>query len=241
MKFTLRGQSFKRARLLTSIGLGTCLGVAAASGQGSFYGLGGLMPDAVNSIAMAISDDGSTVVGASTSIRGSEAFRSVEGKMEPLGFIDGETGDSTALGVSADGTHVVGSSGEDQFRQQAFAWSSTDGLRSLGYLDGGRSDSAAYAVSSNGQTIVGRGYSEKGSEAFVTSPGESFVALHIYRTSDFTNSGAVALSADGSVAAGSGNPSEGVLAPNAFIWKAGGGTDLGTLPGATSYSIVNAL
>ena len=241
MRFTLRGQSFKREILLTSIGLGTCLGVAAASGQGSFYGLGGLMPDAVNSIAMAISDDGSTVVGASTSIRGSEAYRFANGKMEPLGFIDGESGDSTALGVSADGTYVVGSSGEDSFPQQAFAWSSIDGLRSLGFLDGGRSDSAAFAVSSDGQTVVGRGYSEKGSEAFVTSPGNELVPLHTYRTSDFTNSGAVALSADGSVAAGFGNPSEGVLAPVAFTWSAGGGTDLGTLPGATSNSLVNAL
>lgn len=241
MQIKIHDQSIRPIRFLAGLFFCTCFGVTMLYSQGAIVGLGGLQADQVSSIAMAISDDGETVVGASLSDEGFQAFRHHDGTMQALGYIDGETGDSTALGVSADGSIVVGSSGPSSSRQQAFVWSEAAGMRGLGYLDGGRDISKAYAVSSDGLTIVGSAYSEKGIEAIVTTTGEPLAPLHPFRNTSYTNSSALALSADGSIAAGFGNPVDGVLVQNAFTWTTGSSTDLGTLPGVSGYSIANAL
>lgn len=241
MQTKTQDQSNRSNSFLAGLFSFSCLGVAMISGQSAIVGLGGLQTDQVDSIAMAISDDGETVVGASLSTRGYQAFRYHDGKMEAIGFIDGETGDSTALGVSVDGTTVVGSSGPSGSRQQAFVWSPTFSMRGLGYLDGGRDISKAYAVSSDGRTIVGSAYSEKGVEAYATRMGGPLAPVHPFRNGSHTNSSALALSTDGSIAAGFGNPEDGILVQNAFTWTTGSSTDLGTLAGVSGYSIANAL
>ena len=107
-------------------------------------------PDILNvsqSFSYAISADGSTVVGSSSSTvhadRGSQAFRWTQGEgMVPLGILAGEF-DSTATAVSVDGSVVVGTSGLN-----AFLWTAASGMQPIGQF-------LPTAVSADGKVVVG--------------------------------------------------------------------------------------
>src|SRR5215208_2279315 len=92
------------------------LGLASSPAlAGSFQGLGDLPGGTFRSYANAVSDDGSTVVGysssASSSASGWEAFRWTSGGgMVGLGDLPGGTFQSYAHGVSDDLWTIVGSS-----------------------------------------------------------------------------------------------------------------------------------
>ena len=74
-------------------------------------GLGDLAGGLLLSAALAVTPDGSVVVGDSTSASGNEAFRwTAEGGMVGLGDLTGGDFFSRANAVSADGSIVVGES-----------------------------------------------------------------------------------------------------------------------------------
>jgi probable HAF family extracellular repeat protein len=120
-----------------------------------------------SSEAAALSADGSTIVGESTSGLGSikEAFRWTSGTgMVGLGGLPVTTSSpfSRAFGVSGDGSIVVGISGDDDDGITAFIWDESHGMRKL--KDVVRTElfldyplTAAYAISADGTTIVGQG------------------------------------------------------------------------------------
>jgi probable HAF family extracellular repeat protein len=109
--------------------------------------------------AIAVTDDGSAIVGWSLSTEGHQAFKwTAAGGMIGLG--DLPTGDfkSDALDISANGSVVVGratiGSATHSF-DQAFRWTEADGMVSLGNLVGAPQKSQAFGVSADGETVVG--------------------------------------------------------------------------------------
>ena len=114
-----------------------------------------------------ISDDGSTIVGASSSPNaqsspnnfsiGSEAFRWTQSTgLVGLGDLPGGIFSSTATGASADGSVVVGVGNSDPTAgtEEAFRWTQDGGIQGLGFL-AGQSKSYAEGVSADGTLIVG--------------------------------------------------------------------------------------
>lgn len=208
---------------------------ATANAQVSFEGLGDLPGGTVSSYAQAISSDGTTVVGNSTTDAGQRAFRWTESTaMGDLGSLSGASGESFAYGVSADGSVIVGQSDDPGFARRAFRWTDSLGMTGLDDLAGGNSNCIAYSVSGDGSVIVGMGRSGTVDEAvqWVNSPTPE--RIHIY-SGLYSYSGAIAVSGDGAVVAGVGNSPDNP-GYQAFIWLGGGGMDLGVLPGAYSYS-----
>jgi len=82
----------------------------------------------------AASDDGSVIVGESTSPEGRQAFRWEAGEMVGLGDLPEGAFSSTAFGVSGDGSIIVGSGSTgpvDRPHDEAFIWNSVNGMRGL--------------------------------------------------------------------------------------------------------------
>ena len=129
------------------LGWGPC----AAHAVPLFLPLGDLAGGSFSSSANAISGDGNTVVGASTSASGSEAvvWTFAQG-MQGLGDLPGGSFASVANDVSADGSVVVGAS-QGATGSQAFRWNQTDGLVALG-----SGAAIATAITRDGMMIVGR-------------------------------------------------------------------------------------
>jgi probable HAF family extracellular repeat protein len=193
----------------------------ASAATPSFQGLGHL-PGYDWTVARAVSDDGSVVVGYARSSDGSEveAFRWTRAEgMQELGFLPGFS-DSYATGVSGDGSTIVGGS-----NSRAFRWTS-EGMDSLRFPIFNRSletPDAGIAISFDGSTIVGA----RGAVAFRwTSAGglERFAF-----PSGVTTSSANAISADGSVFVGSYSTAS---EHGAFRWTSDDGfQNLGLPPG----------
>jgi len=144
----------------------------------------GTLPGAhLNSIAFAVSADGSVVVGTSSS----EAFRWTSGGgMVGLGDLPGGVVASFARDVSADGSVVVGK-GESASGPEAFLWTSSGGMQNLRDLliAGGATGltdwtlTGAIGVSADGLTFVGTGINPDGdTEAWIaTVPEPSSIIL----------------------------------------------------------------
>jgi len=139
--------------------------------------LGDLPGGSFNSIANAVSRDGSVICGSSSSAPSStEAFRWTEsGGMVGLGDLPGGDFESSAYGVSGDGRTVVGMSYTDN-GPEAFVWDELNGMEELANvltdrygLDlSGWSLDYARAISDDGSTIVGFGVNPSGrGEAWV--------------------------------------------------------------------------
>jgi probable HAF family extracellular repeat protein len=114
----------------------------------------GFLPGGSESVARAVSADGSVVVGYSDgSGFKNQAFRwlSSTGAMAPLGFLPGST-ESYANGVSANGSVVVGYSNGPP--TQAFLWVNGT-MYGLGSLPG-LAYSVANAASADGSVVVGQ-------------------------------------------------------------------------------------
>jgi probable HAF family extracellular repeat protein len=122
----------------------------------------------------AISADGRTVVGTSSSSDGvieGEAFRwTAASGIVGLGDFFGGHSDSAAQGVSGDGAIVVGAGNGENFVQAAFLWTNELGMVDLrAYLVsqgvgnlGGWTLGGATAISADGSTIVGWGTNPQG-------------------------------------------------------------------------------
>ena len=118
-------------------------------------GLGWLQGGIVNSsTALAVSADGSIIVGGSSSANGSEAFRwTATDGMTGLGLPSGASF-GRATGVSADNSTIIGHNGFSN-HNRAFRWTAAEGMTDLGFLPGDNV-SEANAISADGSNIVGR-------------------------------------------------------------------------------------
>lgn len=131
----------------------------------SFLGLGDLPGGDLFSEAMAISADGSFVVGTSAtgpSIRTTrfDAFRwTAATGMVSLGTLTAPGAAfpfGEGFGLSADGAVVVGESAVGVIQEQAFRWDATTGMVGLPDQGPGYSSSQGRGVSADGSVIVGR-------------------------------------------------------------------------------------
>lgn len=177
--------------------------------------LGDLPGGEYNSLAVAVSLDGSFVVGRS-GIEPSHIFRfgpdaykyepfiwTAGGGMVGLGGFTGEPVGGEAADVSADGSVVVGRStiitspGEpwESYRLSAFRWTQTTGMTDLGF-------ETAAAVSADGSTVVGYSQDDLGIyDAFRWTEESGRVFLGDY-SSISSMSQAHDVTADGSVIVG---------------------------------------
>lgn len=175
------------------------------SPDGGLQMLGDLPGGEYWSSAIAVSEDGSVVVGFSSS----ERSRLIEGfywtartGMVALGGLYEGHIYSIARGVSADGVTVVGVS-KVADGQEAFRWTSRDGMVGLGFLPGQAHLSEAFGVSPDGGVIVGRAKSGDLGEAFVWTKADGMVGLGDLQ-SQVKDSYAFAASLGGEVIVGEG-------------------------------------
>lgn len=181
--------------------------------------------NAVDRIAVDLSADGSTVVGA---------YRSAP--FEPVIVYRWDSGTLTEIvpsgfagAVSADGSVVVGNvfqnpNGPPPFIKEAFLWTVDDGLTMLGYLPGGSGNSGATGVSADGTVVVGQSANAPGdSEAFRWTESGGMVGLGDLPGGDFASS-ATDTTADGSIVVGTSNVASAAppIVPDndPFIWDA---------------------
>ena len=193
---------------------------------------------------MAISGDGSTVVGwshsqASNATDRVEAFRwtAAEG-MIGLGSLPGGGILSRAWAVSYDGSVVVGYGQSDITHAHAARWTIDGNVQELGSINGDLVGSFAYDVSGDGTRIVG-------SVASTGSSGDRAVTWNTQGQAQFVpligtdGSRATSISHDGNVVVGGAHFEVGEETEyNAFLWSQQTGTlKLGDLPGGTHSSL----
>ncbi len=105
--------------------------------------------------ALAVSADGSVIVGSLASHLSQEAFRwTVQRGAAPLGDLPGGGFGSAAYDISAGGSIVVGSSASHR-GPEAFLWTSEGGMVGLGDIADGQYSSGALGVSADGTVVVG--------------------------------------------------------------------------------------
>ena len=124
---------------------------------GGMQGLGDLPGGAFRSCGLAISADGSTVVGIGRTERGDEAFRwRASTGLQALADLPGGGFESAAFAVSSGGQITVGYSTSGR-GVEAVRWVFDKPIEKLGDLEGGRFMSVATAASINGEFVAGRG------------------------------------------------------------------------------------
>lgn len=174
------------------------------------------MPEgAEQSGGIAVSADGTTVVGYMDSEDGFQAFRwTTADGTKRLGFFPGGI-ESRALAVSRDGSVIVGF-GNHADGIRAFRWTAKDGLQNLGVLPGCKISRAA-GVSADGNVVVGAADVDFRKErAFRWTAAEGMVELTAPPKTYATV--ATAVSADGSIVVGQMIGEKGE--PQAFVWDA---------------------
>ncbi|BAQ75017.1 outer membrane autotransporter barrel domain-containing protein [Pseudomonas sp. Os17] len=167
-----------------------------------------------DSLATAVSGDGSVVVGQSdidTDSNVQHAFKYTDANgMTDLGTLGGTS--SQALGISADGQVVVGSSETITGGTQAFKHTDANGMVELGSWGG---DSSASAASADGRVVVGFAITAEGdNHAFRHTDADGMIDLG---TLGGQHSAATAVSADGNIAVGLSLTASGDL--HAALWK----------------------
>lgn len=224
----------------TAVGSGTAssdITIAARWGTtGHLSELGDLAGGIRNSFANAASQNGSTIVGQSTSGSGPEAFRWTHATgMVGLGDLPGGAFASEAHSVSGDGSVVVGT-GTGLVDLEAMRWTSSTGMTSLGLLPGDVF-SIASDVSLDGSIVVGYSDDRRPDQqfriAFRWTADGGMVRL-ADRPGGVDRSGASAISADGSTIVGSASgPFDGGR-DEAVVWRSDGSViPLGDLPGGS--------
>jgi len=242
MNFGLRGESTPFALMTAILLVGS--GSAAHAAAYSFQWLGKLSGDNT-SYAYAISDDGSTVVGASYTDPNSptaviRAFRwTAATGMVAIGDLPGGNQQSEALGVSADGSVIAGSSSStlsyshNSFYDEPFRWTASSGMKALGYLPGtnGRYGGAG-PVSGNGLVIGGSSTGDNGTKPFLWSAATGMVDIDTLGHGQGNQDAVFEINYDGSMAVGMTTYDND---RRAFLWTAGSGMQLlGALPGTPS-------
>lgn len=192
--------------------------------------------------ASAISADGSTVVGSYIDSNNYTAafYWPGTGTASDLGALGSPSGGTAANAVSADGSVVVGTSGS-----QAFRWTAGGGMTPIPLLSGGFY-SSGFGVSGDGAIVVGQSQNGAGwREAFYWTSGTGSVGLGTLDSGPniFAESSANAISANGQVIVGFTSSDAYPDSHEAFRWKAGTMTGLGTLNGSGigTYSVAKAV
>lgn len=136
-----------------SLFLGLC--IATGSQAADFIVLGNESNEAITTLPLGVSLDGSVIVGKATTDAGEEAFRWTETNgLELLGDLPGGAVQSVAYGVSMDGKVVVGQATNGEGKR-AFRWHQDDGMFELGYSPSGGPATIARGVSADGKIVVG--------------------------------------------------------------------------------------
>jgi len=172
--------------------------------------------------ALAVSSDGSVVVGLTSSAPGGQAFLWTEAEgMVGLGDLPGGSFSSCANDISSDASVVVGSCNSSA-GQEAFRWTEAEGMVGLGDLPGGDFLSTASAVSGDGSVVVGGSQTISGLEAFTWTAEtgmrnlrSALVTEHGMDLSGWILTAAHDVSEDGSTIVGSGRNPDGV--PEAWV------------------------
>ena len=128
-----------------------------AAQEPSFTPLGDIPGGSFFSRAMAISPDGTAVVGESVKtepVRRAFLWTADNGMID-LGAVI-ENHESHALGSSSGGRVVVGWTHNELHLPEAFIWTEAEGMVLLGGLPGSDPNSIANAVSADGSVVVGR-------------------------------------------------------------------------------------
>ncbi len=208
------------------VALGLAITSLTASAQVTITNLG-VLDGIGNSAGGAISRDGSTVVGSSSSVAGGRAFRWTRTTgLQNLGLImDGPNTYSYAAGVNADGSVVVGSCtlpSNNYSDWRGFRWDQSRGMTELEPYTSQSNHfySAASAVTGDGQVAFGQTSNRDGTNAAKWDASGAVTLLS-------TASGSVATgcTADGAFAVGTANN-------QAIRWSANGN--------ALALSITNA-
>ncbi len=217
------------------------LGVDLAQGE-VFLGLGDLSGGGVYSRALAVSADGTVVVGEGRSAFGASAFRwTGDGGMIELPMFYAAV-PQRAYGVSPDGTVVVGSGSPwATGTPEPFRWTAAEGSRGLPTLPGGAAWGNAYGASADGSVIVGsstRAIFMSDTEAFRWTGEGALAGLGDFSGGTFS-SAAMDVSDDGTVVVGWGTSDSGM---EAFRWTSDNGmVSLGELPGGSFFSRADAV
>lgn len=129
-----------------------------------------------SSYAISVSGDGESIVGASTSTQGTQAFLWTQAiGMVGLGDLPGGIFDSRAEGISADGKTVVGFGRPDDemgtITTEAMYWTEETGIVGLGFLSPDDFSSSAEFASAEGDLIFGGSRSLDDSRWFVWRDG----------------------------------------------------------------------
>lgn len=210
------------------------------SGGPFFMGIGDLPGGDVFSDAVAISNDGSTVVGRSKNAAGDHAVRWTvsEGNLQPLGLLDGASS-SWANGANYDGSVIVGWSPNGN--SEAFRWTASTGMVELplppNSTDLDKNDiGSAFGVSDNGRVVAG----------YHNGPGpvvwkDGIVAELPSAPGTWGSGRALAVSGSGSFIVGH-THKEGVVS-EAFLWNEQSNTTLGlgSLGDATGVDTTHSL
>jgi len=212
-----------------AVGLWSCGGVRSGPAGGervaAFQGIGSLPGDDASE-ALAVSADGSVVVGASL---GSDSKRHAirwtsMGGLQALGVVAGGA-TSTARAASHDGSVIVGQAGAPWSSSVAFQWTPAAGMQQLPALNGA-SLCVASGVSGDGLVIVGTCLLA-GNAGFRWTQASGIVSLGQFGGGTSRSSNAMAVSADASTIVGSGHP----VLTGAVAWTTTGQVSvLGHLP-----------
>ena len=226
--------------LLFTLGFLISLPVNQSAFAASFQVLGNLGRFPI-SWGYGVSGDGSTVVGASYSSSGVEAFRWTQATgMVGLGDLPGGEFNSVAQQVSFDGSVVLGYGNTASPPQPAFQWTQVGGMVQV---VGATGDNAVLLP--NGTVVMGSGFYAKGASSngsvMVGFNGSQAIrwtqaggAMNLANLPGTISSTATDVSADGSVIVGHFNNGH---ALEAFRWtQAGGMVGLGDLLGGAYQS-----
>ena len=169
-----------------------------------FHGLGDLPGGDISSGALAVSADGSTVVGYSSVAGGYEAVRwRRESGLVSLGEFSGGLHRGRGFDVSADGSVVVGLSssanGTIPEFDEAFRWTAATGMVSAGELPGSQFYGRAFTVTHDGGTAFGASWGDQG---YVPTSFSGGIAANLWSNPVWSPAGARGTSADGSVVVG---------------------------------------
>ncbi|MHB1034843.1 MAG: hypothetical protein ACYC0Y_09370 [Pirellulales bacterium] len=228
----LKNRVARRARC---VACGVAVLLAAATGaraEVSLQGLGHLPEPFIFSAPLAVSADGSVIVGESRAPDWqTQAFcwTAAEG-MVGLGFLtESNFSRSLAYDVSADGAVIVGSSyamagpAVPLSGEEAFVWTRKGGMVPLFGAAGGAVDGRASVVSGDGSIVLGTRRTSPFPEVF------RWTADRGVHDPGLPEGEVAGISADGSAIAGTRMSMETV---SAYLWtEATGATDLGPLPG----------
>ncbi|MBY0310712.1 MAG: hypothetical protein K2W85_01440 [Phycisphaerales bacterium] len=202
-----------------------------STGTQQLVGLGG------DTLAIAVSSNGSFVVGTSTptNIQSNRAVRwTSPTTVQSLGTV-GTDNYSEARGVNSDGSVIVGTSSTvgTPNSSRAFRWTS-DGrgagtMSSLGVLPSG-TISIANGVSGDGNVVAGWGYVNNVERAFRWTQATGMHDLGV--VAGFDSANAQGVSANGSTIVGYSGDLYGSIGSRGFRWTLGGGMQsLGVLTG----------